>query len=44
MPLFLPVDVRTPVLGLGCAVLLWLGVTPLALRLLGQLQGGHTSV
>lgn len=32
--LFLPVAVRTPVLGLGCALILWLGVMPLALRTL----------
>lgn len=32
--LFLPVQVRTAVLGLGCALILWLGVTPLALRTL----------
>ncbi len=31
---FLPVAVRTPLLGLGCALILWLGVMPLALRTL----------
>ncbi|MBB6015385.1 hypothetical protein ACFP9V_20245 [Deinococcus radiopugnans] len=32
--LLLPAAVRTPLLGLGCALILWLGVTPLALRTL----------
>lgn len=41
--LFLPVELRTAVLGLGCAVVLWLGVTPLALRLLGQIRQIHAA-
>ncbi|MBB5361783.1 hypothetical protein [Deinococcus humi] len=41
--LFLPVGIRTAVLGLGCAAILWLGVTSPALRSLGQLRRGHTS-
>lgn len=36
--LLLPAELRTPVLGLGCAVILWLGVTPLARRFLAQLR------
>ncbi|CAM3376056.1 DUF4175 domain-containing protein [Deinococcus saxicola] len=36
--LFLPAGIRIAVLGMGCAVVLWLGVTPLALGFLGQLQ------
>ncbi|CAM3949072.1 hypothetical protein [Deinococcus frigens] len=36
--LFLPVEIRVAVLSLGCAVILWLAMMPLALRFLGQLR------
>ncbi|CAM4113545.1 hypothetical protein [Deinococcus marmoris] len=36
--LLLPAGIRIAVLGLGCAVILWLGVLPLAFRSLAQLR------